>query len=135
MKDLFPFGRVVGWILSLLVGGMLIMSGSGKLTQAEFVKTQMDHLGFPENSIVPIGIAEVASVALFLFPPTSLFGAVLLAAYLGGACAAHVRIGEPIFVQVILGVVVWIAFVLRRPDVLRAGLGWSIASHDRRDNK
>ncbi len=123
MTDLFPYGRIVGWVLSILLSLLLIMSASGKLTQASFTLEQMDHLGFPRSATLPIGVAEIASVALYLFPPTSLFGSVLLAAYMGGACAAHVRIGEPCVAQVIIGILIWIAFVLRRPDVFRAGLG------------
>ncbi|MBY0589413.1 DoxX family protein [bacterium] len=128
MKDLFPYGKVVGWILSVLVSALLVMSAVGKLQKADGMKEQMEHLAFPETSILPIGVAEIGSVALYLFPPTSLFGAVLLASYMGGACAAHVRIGEPCIVQIIIGVVIWIGFVLRRPDVLRASLGLPISS-------
>ncbi len=123
MTDLFPYGRIVGWVLSILVSMLLIMSAVGKLSQASFTFEQMDHLGFPRSAVLPIGVAEIASVALYLFPQTSLFGSVLLAAYMGGTCAAHVRIGEPCVVQVIIGIVIWVAFVLRRPDVFRAGLG------------
>jgi hypothetical protein len=129
MTDLFPYGRIVGWILSILVSLLLAMSASGKLSQANFTFEQMDHLGFPRSAVLPIGIAEIASVGLYLFPPTSLFGSVLLAAYMGGTCAAHIRIGEPCVAQVIIGIVIWVAFVLRRPDVLRAGLGLRTTSY------
>jgi hypothetical protein len=43
-------------------------------------------------------------------------GAILLSAYLGGAVAAHLRIGEPIFNQlfaVVVGVLVWGGLYLR----------------------
>ena len=35
------------------------------------------------------------AVALYAIPRTALLGAILLTAYLGGAVASHVRIGEP----------------------------------------
>ena len=33
--------------------------------------------------------------------------------YLGGATASHVRIGEPFFMPVIVGVLVWLGLFLR----------------------
>jgi hypothetical protein len=40
-------------------------------------------------------------------------GAILLTAYLGGAVATHVRVGDPFFVPIILGVLVWGGLYLR----------------------
>ena len=54
-------------------------------------------------------------VALFLIPRTAVLGAVLIAGYLGGAIATHVRIGEPFFIQAALGVVMWLGLYLRDP--------------------
>ena len=50
-------------------------------------------------------------------PQTSALGAVLLTAYLGGAVAAHVRIGEPFAAPVVLGLLVWGGLFLRDPRV------------------
>src|SRR5437773_4878694 len=38
-----------------------------------------------------------------LFPYTTLFRSILLTGYLGGAIAAHVRIGSPLFSHVLFG--------------------------------
>jgi hypothetical protein len=43
----------------------------------------------------------------------------LLTGYLGGATATHVRIGEPFFMPIVLGVLVWGGLYLR-DDRLRA---------------
>ncbi len=60
---------------------------------------------------------------LFLIPRTAFIGAVLLTAYLGGATVVHVRIGEPFFFPVIIGVLVWVALGLRQPQVFRVAFG------------
>ncbi|MCA1851921.1 MAG: DoxX family protein [Beggiatoa sp.] len=39
-------------------------------------------------------------------PRTSILGAILLTGYLGGATATHVRISDPFFMPVVLGVLV-----------------------------
>jgi xanthine/uracil permease len=40
-------------------------------------------------------------------------GAIILTGYLGGATATHVRAGEPFFVPIVLGVVLWLGLLLR----------------------
>jgi hypothetical protein len=42
-----------------------------------------------------------------VIPRTSVLGAILLTGYLGGATAIHLRIGEPFFAPIVLGVMVW----------------------------
>ncbi len=54
-----------------------------------------------------------------LIPRTAFIAAILLTAYLGGATATHVRVGEPFFFPIIIGIVVWIALGLRKPAVFR----------------
>ena len=126
-KNWFPFQKVIGWILTILLCALLTISAAMKLQRnPEVIKQLVENGGYPDSSVVPIGVAEIASVALFLFPPTSIFGATLLTAYMGGAVSHHVRIGEFFVPQVVIGVLIWVAYVLRRPDVLRAGLGLKI---------
>jgi hypothetical protein len=60
---------------------------------------------------------------LFLIPRSGFLGALLLTAHLGGATATHARVGDPIYFPIILGVVMWIAFGLRRPEVFSLAIG------------
>jgi hypothetical protein len=46
---------------------------------------------------------------------TAVLGAILLTGYLGGATATNLRIGEPFFIPVILGVLVWGGLFLCEP--------------------
>ena len=68
------------------------------------------HLGYPLSVAVPLGIIELVCIGLYVVPRTSIFGALLLTGYLGGAVASHVRVGDPVFEMVfpvIVAALVW----------------------------
>ena len=74
----------------------------------------MPHAASPTVSRRRLGVlALLAVAALYVVPRTSVLGAILLTAYLGGATATHVRIGEPFFMPILLGVLVWGGLFLR----------------------
>ena len=104
-----------GWILSVLPGLMLLMSGVMKFVQPEGVPEGFAHLGWDMSLAVPLGIVEIACVVIYLIPRTAVLGAVLLTGYLGGAIATHVRLHELFVTQAALGVVLWLALWLRDP--------------------
>jgi Na+/phosphate symporter len=54
-------------------------------------------MAFPLSTAVPLGIIELVCIALYVIPRTSVFGAILLTGYLGGAIATQVRVGAPLF--------------------------------------
>jgi len=58
-------------------------------------------LGYPGTAVVGLGILELACLAVYVISPTSVFGAVLLTGYLGGAVATHVRVGNPLFTHIL----------------------------------
>jgi len=73
-------------------------------------------LGYPESTIVGIGVTLLVCTVLYLVPRTAVLGAILLTAYLGGAVASNVRAGTPFFNMVfpmLFGVTVWASLVLR----------------------
>jgi len=102
-----------GRILSALPVLMLLFSGVMKLVKPAAVLEGFVGLGFPESFALGIGIVEIACAVLYVIPRTSVLGAILLTGYLGGATATHVRIGEPIFIPIVLGVLVWGGLYLR----------------------
>jgi hypothetical protein len=76
----------------------------------------MTEAGFPESSIVPIGLALVLSTVVYAIPQTAVLGAVLLTGYLGGAVATHVHSGTQhwqTWFAVFFGVLVWLGVWLR----------------------
>lgn len=116
--------EIAGWVLSVLISLFLIgASAMGKFTQWEGKAEMFAKMGWTEDVMFKIGIVEVAIAILFLIPRTSFVAAILLAAYLGGAVATHVRVGDAFFFPIIIGVLAWIALGLREPDVFRLAFG------------
>ena len=82
-----------------------------------------NQLGFPVELAVGLGIIEIICLALYVFPRTSILGAILLTGYLGGAVATQLRIGAPLFsttlFPIYIGILVWGGLYLR-DEQLRA---------------
>lgn len=104
-----------GRIVSSLPVLMLIMSAAMKFTKRADVVEGFAHLGYPESLALGLGIVELACTVIYVIPQTSVLGAILLTGYLGGATATHVRIGEPFFIPIVLGMLVWGGLYLRDP--------------------
>jgi hypothetical protein len=110
--------KIAGWVLSALIALFLAgASAAPKLLQMEAALAPMQVVGWPEKYIVPIGVIELACMALFLIPRTALLGAVLTTGLLGGALAANLRVDNPLFSHTLfslyLGAAVWAALWLR----------------------
>jgi len=84
-----------------------------KLMKAAPVLEAQARLGWPENLTLALGITSLACALLYAIPSTSILGAILLTAYLGGATATHVRVGEPFYFPIIFGVLVWAGLYMR----------------------
>jgi hypothetical protein len=106
----------IGRILSVLAILFLLMDAVMKFIKPPVVVSTTVRLGYPENTIVPIGAVLLVCTVLYLIPRTSVLGAMLLTGYLGGAVATHVRVGAglfPILFPIILGLFVWGGLYLR----------------------
>ena len=113
-----------GRLFSALPVLLLLFSGTMKVLRPEsIVDAFVKEFGYPQSAILGIGIAELVSVALYAIPQTAVLGAILLTGFLGGAAATHVRVGQPFFAPVIVGVFVWSGLFLR-DERLRALLPW-----------
>ncbi|HWE28574.1 MAG TPA: DoxX family protein [Polyangia bacterium] len=103
-----------GRIVSALPILALVMSGIMKLSHAPMIVGLLGgHLGFAESAIAGIGLLELFCIALYAIPATSVLGAVLVSAYLGGAVASHVRVGDAYVVPILLAVLAWLGLYLR----------------------
>jgi hypothetical protein len=103
-----------GRILSALPALAMLPSGAMKLSHSAKFLEGWTKFGYPESAATPIGIVELAVLALYLIPKTRVLGAILVTGYLGGAVATHARMSDPAFVTpVILGVIAWAGVYLR----------------------
>ena len=115
--------RIAGWIVSGLVAAFLLFSASGKFRTWPGQEEMLKHLGYTAETLKGVGVVELLVTVLYLVPRTALVGSILIAAYLGGATATHVRVGDPFILPILLGVVVWVGYGLRRPDVIKRAFG------------
>ena len=104
-------GRVISVLASLvfLFSAFLKLKGGPELAQG------IAHLGLPESMVMPLAIVEISCTVIYLIPATAVPGAILLAGYVGGAICTHWRVGDPFFVQIALGILVWVGLYLREP--------------------
>ena len=104
-----------GAAISVLVSLMFFFSAFMKLKGGPELDQGMAHLGLPARMVLPLAILELTCVVIYLIPRTSVLGAVLLTGYLGGAICTHWRAGDPFFVHIVMGLVIWLGIYLREP--------------------
>jgi len=102
-------GRVISILLSLLFA----MSAFMKMRHGPDVMQGMAHLGLPKSLIPLLASVEISCAVIYAIPATAVLGAILLTGYIGGAILAHMRVGDPFFVQIGLGLFVWLGLYLR----------------------
>mgnify|MGYP003575280675 FL=1 len=108
-----------GRIMSGLVVLFLLFDSVIKLVKLPIAVEGTMQLGYPEDTVVGIGVVLLLCLVVYLIPRTAIFGAVLLTGYLGGAIATHVRVGSPLFSHVFfpiyVALLVWGGVFLRCP--------------------
>ncbi len=103
--------RIISIILMVIASAMLVFSAIMKLTGAEQIVSGLTQAGLG-NYISLIGVMELLSVALFLFPKTFKIGFLLVTSFLGGALSIELAAGQPPMAAVFL-TVVWVSAYLR----------------------
>ncbi|BCH30622.1 hypothetical protein MesoLjLc_25520 [Mesorhizobium sp. L-8-10] len=109
-------GRILTVLFALFMLGASI---APKLLQMPVAEETMAQLGWPAGYALTIGVIELACLVLYLIPRTSVLGAVLMMALLGGAMATQIRAGSPLFTHILfslyLGLFMWGGLWLRDP--------------------
>jgi hypothetical protein len=104
-----------GWVISILASALFVFSAAMKLKGGPELAQGMEHLQLADSMTLPLAILELTCVAVYLVPPTSVLGAVLLTGYLGGAILTHWRVGDMFVLHVVLGLLIWLGIYLREP--------------------
>jgi hypothetical protein len=102
-----------GRVMTTLAALPFVMSAVMKFMGGPQVVQGMGHFGWPESMLITLGVLEAGSVVLYLIPQTAVLGAIVLTGYLGGALSTHLRIGEPVYLHVFIGLFIWGALYLR----------------------
>ena len=111
-----PTSKVMLWsgrIISALPVLALTLSAIMKLMKPAPVVEGFAKLGYDDSLALGLGIVEIVCTVIYIIPQTSVLGAILLTGYLGGATATHVRVGDPYFGPIMLGMMVWLGLYLR----------------------
>ncbi|MEZ2446169.1 DoxX family protein [Chitinophaga sp. RCC_12] len=109
--------NIIGWILSGIIGLMLIASAADKISASAHALQMGASFGLTANTYSVLGIIEILSVVLFLFPRTGILGMLLLSSYLGGAIATHLQHQQNIIFPMAIEALVWITAVIRFPEL------------------
>ena len=102
-----------GRVISALAIMPFIPSAIFKFMGGPEVAQGFAHLGLPDTMRIPLLIVEIACVVVYAIPATSVLGAILLAGYLGGAICTHWRVGDPFYLHIVMGLLVWLGLYLR----------------------
>ena len=112
---------------ALLSAFLIFASASGKFLDWEGKTEMLNHFGYSTEMMTKVGVVEAALAMLFLIPRTGFLAALLLTAYLGGATATHVRVGDACFMPILVGVFLWIGYALRRPEIFSLAIGSTVS--------
>jgi len=113
-----PISKKMLWtgrVMSALPVLVFLMSAVMKFLKPAPVVEGFTHLGLPESLALGLGLLEMACTVIYVIPQTSVLGAILLTGYLGGATLTQLRVGDPFFAPILLGVLVWGGLFLRDP--------------------
>jgi hypothetical protein len=110
------WGKIAGLVLHVLIGGLMIYTGSGKVLGWVPAEALAKYgLG---DEVRLIGAGAVLSALLLLIPRTSSLGVLLASAFWGGAICTHMAHGEPYLFQALMLVLTWAGAYLRNPATL-----------------
>jgi hypothetical protein len=118
---LTPRAVWIGRVMSGIVILFLVMDITMKLANLDVVAQASLQLGWDPGMARTLGVILLMCTLFYAYPRTAIFGAVLLTGYLGGAVAAHLRLGDPLFTHtlfgVYLGILAWGGLWLRDPGL------------------
>ena len=117
----------MGWGLTVLTALFLLMDAGMKVAGARVSIDATVALGFSADTTRVLGAILLACTLLYLYPRTSLLGAVLVTGYLGGAIAVQLQHRNPLFSNVLFGVYVGLFLwggIFFRSATLRSLIPW-----------
>ena len=111
------FRARAGSISAALVALAFLGSAATKLAHEPRVVAQLTHAGLPEGAILPLGILELACLALYLYPRTSILGTFLLTGFMGGAIVVHIIGRDSTAPPLMVGMLMFASSYLRNGEL------------------
>ena len=116
MKERNNWGKIAGLVLHIVIGGLMIFTGSQKILGL-VPPEALAKYGLDEQ-VRLIGAGALLTALLLLVPRTSSLGLLLMSSFWGGAICIHMAHGESYLVQAVLLVLSWAGAYLRNPATL-----------------
>jgi hypothetical protein len=116
MKERKNWGKAAGLVLHILIGGLLIFTGSQKILGL-VPPEALSKYGLGDQ-VRLIGAGACLTGLLLLMPRTSSLGVLLTSAFWGGTICIHMAHGEPYLVQAVLLLLSWAGAYLRNGATL-----------------
>jgi DoxX-like family len=120
----FTPSRTTLWMsfgLSALVVLFLLVDAAVSILAPHLLADAQAQVGFPSDLSPMLGGIMLFCALLFAIPRTATIGAILIAAFAGGAICTHLRVGEigspPQFISFALAAVAWLSLWLRDANV------------------
>lgn len=96
-----------GRIIMVIVILFLLFDAITKIFPPKVVIETSAKVGWTLSTLRPLGIVLLISTILYALPRTTIFGAILVTAWLGGATASSILAGYPFIFPVIFGILLW----------------------------
>lgn len=109
--------KIIYWVLTGLVSLVFLGSSAGKLSANVGSLKMAADFGIDPKTNIALGIVELFSLMLFVFPRTGILGTILLASYMGGAIATHIEHAIPIVAPVIIQTFLLLVAFYRFPEL------------------
>jgi hypothetical protein len=102
-KAMIWTGRIIMGISVLF----LLFDAVTKIFPNKYVLDASAKVGWTINTLRPLGIVLLLSTVLYAIPRTTIFGAILVTAWMGGATASNILAGYNFIFPIIFGILVW----------------------------
>jgi hypothetical protein len=94
----------------------MVGSAFGKLIHNAQAVNGLARFGYAGRLATPFGVVEIMCAVVYIIPQTAVLGAILIAAYFGGAVATMVRLGDRgFFMPGLIAGLAWLGLWLRDP--------------------
>lgn len=117
-KTISWIGIIMHWLVILF---MLFDAVIKFIKPEPVIQTTINELGYKDHHILIHGLTALIPTILLMIPRTTVLGAILLTAHLGGAIASHVRIDNPLFSHtlfpVYIAILMWASLWLRNKQL------------------
>lgn len=114
------YHRLISYGLQGIIAFFLVIGAMNNILKTDLAVANSKVFGYAESTLVPLALYLLAGTMLYVFPRTSILGAIILSVWFGGAVATHIIHGDSFGIMlppITFGVFTWIAIGIRDEKV------------------